>query len=235
VSEEQIKPKTLYLDLSAFVQIEILTTEERGQLLTAIFTYATTGTEPEDLPRVVDIVFQRFKNDIDEDFAEYKRVCEKNRENGKLGGRPRQNRSVSEKSEKSAPNPKKPNNNNNNKDNNNSIVYIEDIGGMGDEPEESVSPSPLKKKEPERHKYGEYSNVLLSDAEYQKLQEEFPTDYRERIERLSGYIASTGKKYKSHLATIRNWAKKDAEQPVYGGQAQQDGWDYINAVAEGRA
>ena len=38
-----------------------------------------------------------------------------------------------------------------------------------------------------------------------------------------------------HLATIRNWAKKDAEQPVYGGQARQDGWDYINAVAEGRA
>lgn len=62
-----------------------------------------------------------------------------------------------------------------------------------------------------RHKYGMYANVLLTDDEYQKLTEEFPHDYTDRIERLSEYIASTGKKYKSHLATIRSWAKKDME------------------------
>ena len=65
----------------------------------------------------------------------------------------------------------------------------------------------------QRHRYGEYANVLLSDAELEKLKTEFPKDYRERIERLSGYIASTGKSYKNHLATIRNWAQK--EQPRY--------------------
>ena len=65
----------------------------------------------------------------------------------------------------------------------------------------------------QRHRYGEYENVLLSDAELEKLKTEFPKDYRERIERLSGYIASTGKSYKNHLATIRNWAQK--EQPRY--------------------
>ena len=59
-----------------------------------------------------------------------------------------------------------------------------------------------------RHKYGEYQNVLLSDEDMDKLKAEFP-DYQERIERLSSYVASTGKKYKNHLATIRNWAKKD--------------------------
>ena len=63
-----------------------------------------------------------------------------------------------------------------------------------------------------RHKYGMYENVLLSDEEFQKLQEEFPHDHFERIERLSEYIASTGKKYKSHLATIRAWARKDTVQ-----------------------
>ena len=63
-----------------------------------------------------------------------------------------------------------------------------------------------------RHKYGLYENVLLTDEDYQKLQEEFPHDYSERIERLSEYIASTGKKYKSHLATIRSWARKDTSQ-----------------------
>lgn len=66
---------------------------------------------------------------------------------------------------------------------------------------------------PPRHKYGLYKNVLFTDEEYQKLQEEFPHDYTDRIERLSEYIASTGKKYKSHLATIRAWARK--ETPVH--------------------
>ena len=66
---------------------------------------------------------------------------------------------------------------------------------------------------PTRHKYGLYENVLLTDEDYQKLVAEFPHDYSERIERLSEYIASTGKKYKSHLATIRSWARKDIPQP----------------------
>lgn len=65
---------------------------------------------------------------------------------------------------------------------------------------------------PARHKYGEYQNVLLTDEEHDKLMSEFPDDYNQRIERLSGYIASTGKSYKNHLATIRNWAKKDEER-----------------------
>lgn len=63
-----------------------------------------------------------------------------------------------------------------------------------------------------KHKYGEYNNVLLTDDELAKLKDEF-ADYDDRIERLSSYIASTGKKYKSHYATIRNWARKDAEKP----------------------
>ena len=63
-----------------------------------------------------------------------------------------------------------------------------------------------------RHKYGEYNNVLLTDEELDKLKAEFP-DWSARIERLSSYIAQSGKSYKNHLATIRNWARKDAEQP----------------------
>lgn len=63
-----------------------------------------------------------------------------------------------------------------------------------------------------KHKYGEYKNVLLTDEELQKLKTEY-SDYEERIERLSSYVASTGKAYKSHYATIRNWARKDAEKP----------------------
>lgn len=77
--------------------------------------------------------------------------------------------------------------------------------------EETEKDTPVTAKEPKRtrHKYGQYSNVLLTDEDLLKLKTEFPSDWSSRIEKLSSYIASTGKKYKNHLATIRNWAKND--------------------------
>ncbi len=69
---------------------------------------------------------------------------------------------------------------------------------------------PAKPKQPARHKYGEYENLLLTHEELEKLKSEYG-DWAQRIERLSAYIASNGAKYKSHYATIRNWARKDAE------------------------
>jgi predicted phage replisome organizer len=78
----------------------------------------------------------------------------------------------------------------------------------------------IDKDKNKKHKYGEYANVLLTDDELSKLKTEY-SDYEERIERLSSYVASTGKKYKSHYATIRNWARKDVvtkpknSQPTY--------------------
>ena len=71
-------------------------------------------------------------------------------------------------------------------------------------------------KKQTRHKYGEYKNVLLTDEDLDKLKSEF-SDWEERIERLSSYIAQSGKSYKNHLATIRNWARKDKEQQGNGG------------------
>ena len=72
----------------------------------------------------------------------------------------------------------------------------------------------IDKEKSVKHRYGEYKNVLLTDAEMEKLKAEFPKDYQERIERLSDYIASKGVSYKSHLATIRVWAKKDKQTEV---------------------
>ncbi|MCD8353528.1 MAG: helix-turn-helix domain-containing protein [Clostridiales bacterium] len=80
--------------------------------------------------------------------------------------------------------------------------------------EKSNTDSNKRKREKEpRHQHGQYRNVLLSEAEFQDLQAEFPLDYQQRIERLSEYIASTGKTYKSHLATIRSWARRDRQKP----------------------
>ena len=110
-----------------------------------------------------------------------------------------------------------------------------------EEKEEDKKLSKDNKKKPKsvKHKYGDYNNVLLSDEELEKLKAEFP-DWQDRIERLSCYMASTGKPYKNHLATIRNWAKKDGVQtsapvkrkepvPNWCKGDGEDIWKYIDA------
>lgn len=77
-----------------------------------------------------------------------------------------------------------------------------------------------------KHKHGEYNNVLLTDEELEKLKDEY-IDWEERIERLSSYVASTGKKYKSHYATIRNWARKDQTQQK---EQQKGRLDWIDDI-----
>lgn len=63
-----------------------------------------------------------------------------------------------------------------------------------------------------KHKYGLYKNVLLTNDQLEKIKKEFPNDWEERIERVSEYCASTGKKYKDYLATIRNWARNEKQK-----------------------
>ena len=92
-----------------------------------------------------------------------------------------------------------------------SVVEVSLVEDNMPDSDESEQPAP-KKTKAVKHKYGEYKNVLLTDEEMEKLQAEYP-DYLERIERLSSYVASTGKSYKSHYATIRNWARKDTQTP----------------------
>lgn len=67
---------------------------------------------------------------------------------------------------------------------------------------------------PSQKVFGSFSNVYLSDEQLSRLKEECPLDYERRIERLSKYIASSGKTYDNHLAVILRWAE---EEYSYGG------------------
>ena len=61
-----------------------------------------------------------------------------------------------------------------------------------------------------KNKYGEFENVKLSEEEFTKLESKLGSKTTSQyIEKLSGYIASKNKKYKSHYATILNWWRKD--------------------------
>ena len=80
-------------------------------------------------------------------------------------------------------------------------------------------------------RYGLYGNVFLTDKDMEKLRDEFPSDYDRRIEELSEYMASKGKTYRNHLATIRSWARRDAarsyaEKPVQSRPYSHDMYRY---------
>lgn len=131
---------------------------------------------------------------------------------------PNEQEKISEKQEKSST------------DNINNIIYNINNNLKEKYKRESAPQCTLENTKPEtpqkptRHKYGTYKNVFLTDEDMEKLKTEFPDDWRNRIERLSDYIASSGKTYKNHLATIRVWAKKDKECETLKNGAKNIEW-----------
>ena len=98
----------------------LLSLEERGRLITAIFDYVRADAAPECLSAGTAMAFQCIKNTLDRDYAAYVAKCEKNAENAKKGGRPRKASApeeglvFSEKTERFFEKPKKSDNDNDN-------------------------------------------------------------------------------------------------------------------------
>jgi len=62
---------------------------------------------------------------------------------------------------------------------------------------------------PPQNSYGEFGNVKMTTAEFEKLvQAEGAERANALIEELSSYLASSGKRYKSHYATLLNWGRR---------------------------
>lgn len=66
---------------------------------------------------------------------------------------------------------------------------------------------------PPQNSYGEFNNVRMTTAEFEKFVQAVGADRANAlIEELSSYLASSGKRYKSHYATLLNWSRrKDKE------------------------
>ena len=79
--------------------------------------------------------------------------------------------------------------------------------------------------------YGRYENVILTDKEMETLKSDFPADYQSMIEHLSEYMASTGKTYKNHLATMERWKKADMKKEQEKGR----GYSYNGNFKEGES
>ena len=76
------------------------------------------------------------------------------------------------------------------------------------------------KPKPEKHQHGSFKNVLLADAELEKLHERFP-DADKRIESFSVKKAAKGYVYKSDYAAIIAWAGDDGKKQQQQAQAKK--------------
>lgn len=89
---------------------------------------------------------------------------------------------------------------------------------------ETITKDTIQKKGMPKKSYGEFSNVLLTDEEYKKIEQIFGGNgVINWIEELSRGIASKGYKYKNHYATILTWARRDEKNknpPRATGQRQ---------------
>ncbi len=66
----------------------------------------------------------------------------------------------------------------------------------------------LQASEDIKESYGEMRNVRLTKTEYEEFKAEFPDDFVERIDELSLYMASSGKEYKDHFATLKAFSRR---------------------------
>lgn len=65
----------------------------------------------------------------------------------------------------------------------------------------------------DKHRYGEYNHVLLTDRDYIRLQNDFPNDWQSMIKTLDEYLENNpSKHYANHSMTMRNWKRRDDEK-----------------------
>lgn len=75
----------------------------------------------------------------------------------------------------------------------------------------SADTLPAIKEETKKHPHGEFNNVMLTTDEYTKWIMS-GSDADALLEELSSYLASSGKKYKNHYATLLNWRRRKSKE-----------------------
>lgn len=227
------KKTSFVLPTDLLDDLEDLSDDEVGKIFRAILIYTNETEEPEFDDRAMKVVFRHIKKYIDSANENYDKKVQANRVNGAKGGRPKKdaeenpkNPTVIEKTERFS---EKPNKSHTETESESDIESVSEFECETDI--ESVSECECKTDgvaHTHTKSYGENKNVILSDEEYERLTERMGVSKRsEYIEKLSDYMASTGKKYQSHYATICSWFRQD------GGQKSNASYDINEFIARG--
>ena len=186
--------KSFVMFTDKYEAVKLLTMEQRGVLLTAIFAHAS-GEDLPDMDDVTRVLYTVIQGGMDACAEKYEATCERRRQAGQKGGLAK------------ASNAKqclaKPSNAKHNETDTET-----DTETVTDTETDTDIPKGIYKKagKPAKHKYGEYQHVLLTDEEREKLADEYGEETLTKcIRKLDEYIEETGKRYKSHYLTIRRW------------------------------
>ena len=190
--------KSFVMFTDKFEAVKLLTMEQRGVLLTAIFAHASGEALPEmdDVTRVLYTVIQ---GGMDACAEKYEATCERRRQAGQKGGLAK------------ASNAKqclaKASNAKHNETDTVTETETETVTETETETDTDIPKGIYKKAgKPAKHTYGEYQHVRLTDQERDKLADEYgDATLTKCIRKLDEYIEETGKRYKSHYLTIRRW------------------------------
>ena len=87
-NKENAGKGTFILRCDFYPQVQLLSREQRGDLLTALFAY-TSGEDMPSLDGITSMCFEFIRASIDSYSERYDAKCQQNRENGKRGGRPK--------------------------------------------------------------------------------------------------------------------------------------------------
>jgi hypothetical protein len=81
------KSFVLYTDQRSY--FDKLNDQEAGQLIKHIFSYVN-DENPNPVDRIIDLSFEPIKLQLKRDLVKYESISNRNKSNGKLGGRPKQ-------------------------------------------------------------------------------------------------------------------------------------------------
>ena len=70
---------------------------------------------------------------------------------------------------------------------------------------------------------GRYRNVVLTGEERESLEKDFPGRVEGHIEKLSAYMAQSGREYACHEAVLRSWLTEDKPAEQYTDEIYQEG------------
>ena len=182
----------LYFD--DYDKINSLDDAQLGRLLRSLFEFADSGREPTNLDPATDMAFKFISSKVILGIDKYNAKCERNRMNGKLGGRPK--RGI-EKPNGFLENPQKPNgflenpkSNNNNK-----------------------SKRTLNEKE-SRQTATRFRPPTIKDVQDFCDDEGLSIDTQRFVNYYAaqGWKLSNGNNMKDWHAAARNWARKDGQE-----------------------
>lgn len=177
------KSFVLYTDYAEHIQL--LSLEERGMLLTAIFEYVKDGTPPE-FTGALGMAFSFIRAQLDRDMGKYNDLVEKRRAAGKRSAEQRKQTPTNPTSVES-------------------VEQKVDVSTDTDNDTVNVNDTVNEiNNKPKKIKYAEF--VSMTNDEYKSLIDRYgETDTKRLIEMLDNYKGSKGKRYKSDYRAILSW------------------------------